>query len=59
MVVRVQNENDNSPYFPGSPYSFSILLTVAVGSVVGVVGADDADGDVLMYSLKNHTQSRQ
>ena len=51
VEIFVKNENDNSPVFTNKIYSLTAPLRSPRYSLIGVVKAEDADGDKLVYSL--------
>ena len=56
--VYVGDVNDNDPVFSNSLFDFSMKENTAIGSVIGVITADDADTGTnarLVFSLRNPT----
>ena len=51
LEIFVKNENDNSPVFINKIYSLTAPARSPRYSLMGVVRAEDADGDKLVYSL--------
>ena len=51
VEIFVKNENDNSPVFTNKIYSLTAPLRSPRYSLMGIVKAEDADGDKLVYSL--------
>ena len=43
VFITVQDENDNIPQFLDEPYSFQIIEHSAIGTIIGMVRASDAD----------------
>ena len=42
--VTVTDANDHAPRFMDTPYQFSILENVTIGTLIGTVSANDTDG---------------
>ena len=58
VVVYVGDINDNSPTFSNATFDFELRENAAVGTVVGVLAATDADtgrNALLSYSLQSQT----
>ncbi|KAG3294038.1 desmocollin 2, transcript variant X1 [Ictidomys tridecemlineatus] len=43
LIIKVEDENDNAPIFTETTYTFMILESCKVGSIVGQVSATDKD----------------
>ncbi|KAK7811164.1 hypothetical protein U0070_004707 [Myodes glareolus] len=50
LIIKVEDENDNHPIFTKTTYSFTVLESSAVGSVVGEVCATDRDEPDTMHT---------
>lgn len=56
LFISLINENDNSPVFQNTPYSFS-AVEEETGLILGTITAIDADGDSLMYQFTDTSLS--
>lgn len=43
VIIVVEDVNDNSPVFQGTPYNENVAEDVKIGHIVGTVRATDAD----------------
>uniref|UniRef100_A0A8D2HPK9 Desmocollin 2 n=1 Tax=Urocitellus parryii TaxID=9999 RepID=A0A8D2HPK9_UROPR len=50
LIIKVEDENDNAPIFTETTYTFMILESCKVGSIVGQVSATDKDEPDTMHT---------